>query len=402
MTKILFTNSPAPPHGSSAFFCLEKRPPQGILFMASYLRQQIPDIEIKFVDNYVEKQDNQRIIDEFQPDFLGVYVNSVCYSEFRKMMSEIDTTAKIVLGGPHINAIPETCVDIGDYLVVGEGEKAMVQIVKGEIKGGIIRTPLIENLDELPMPAWDLIDVTKYADMADFIDRKPVWAMNTSRGCPFSCQFCSNNVVFGKRYRYLSAENVLNQVRYLKEKYKIRGIYLREDNAVVNRQRIIDMAKGFKEMDLPWVAEARIDSLDEELVKILSDCLCAGLYIGLESGSQRVLDMVQKGTTIEMIKERIPMIHKHGINVMASWIYNLPGINGQPAETDQEREMTWKLDQELGCKINNRNVFASLPISPYYQELLRTKEYEKIDENWIIRPKGYSKWASHFYGFSPP
>ena len=396
MVKVLLTNSPAPDHGSSPYFCLEKKPPQGIGYIASYLRHHIPDVEIKFIDNYVEKQPNQKVIDEFQPDYLGVYVNSVCYSEFRKMMGEIETDAEIMLGGPHVNAMPETVMDIGDYIVVGEGEKATLDIVQGKVGKGIIRTPLIENLNELPIPAWDLFEGIEYSTSADFIDKQPIWTMNTSRGCPFSCAFCSTNVTFGRKYRFLSAENVLNQISHLKEKYKINGIYFREDNFVVNKQRAIDISKGLKDMDLEWVCESRIDSLDEPFVKILSDNLCKGLYIGLESGSQRVLDMMNKEITVDMIRERVPMIQKYGINIMASWVYGVPG------ETEEEREMTWKLDRELNCPINNRNVFAGLPISPLYNQMLTTGDYDRIDENFIIRPHGYGELAKRFYGFSPP
>jgi radical SAM superfamily enzyme YgiQ (UPF0313 family) len=395
MVKILFTNCPAPLHGSSPYFCLEKKPPQGIGYIAAYLRQQMPDVEIWFVDNYVAKQPMQKVLDAFKPDFFGVYVNSICYSEFRTMMGEIETDAKIMLGGPHTSAMPETVKDISDYQVVGEGEKATLAILKGEVGDGVIRMPLIEDLNELPMPAWDLFENIPYGDTAEFIDRKPIWAMNTSRGCPFGCTFCSNNIIFGKRYRCLSAENVLAQVRYLKEKYGIRGVYFREDNFTVDKQRVIDIAKGLKELDLPWVSESRIDSLDESFVKFLSENLCRGLYIGLESGSQRMLDLMNKGITLEMIRERIPMIHKYGINVMASWIYGLPG------ETEEERQMTWKLDQELGCRINNRNVFAGIPTSQLYHQMLKSGDYDRIDENFIIRPKGYNQLAQTFYGFVP-
>jgi len=395
MVKVLFTNSPAPAHGTSPYFCLEKKPPQGIGYIAAYLRQHIPDVEIKFIDNYVEKQKNQEIIDEFQPDFFGVYVNSVCYTEFRKMMSEIETDAQIMLGGPHINAMPETVMDIGDYIVVGEGEKAVLDIVQGKSGTGIIRTPLIDNLDELPMPAWDLFEPYTYSTSVEFIKKQPVHNMNTSRGCPFHCTFCSTNVTFGRKYRCLSAENVLKQVSYLKDHYGIQGIYFREDNFVIDKQRAIDISKGLAKMDLEWVCEARVDSLDEPFVKEISENLCKGLYIGLESGSQRVLDLMQKGITLEMIRERIPMIQKYGINIMASWVYGIPG------ETEEEREMTWKLDRELNCPINNRNVYAGLPISPIYNDMLRTRDYDRIDENFIIRPHGYNDLAKRFYGFVP-
>ena len=395
MVKLLLTNSPAPPHGSSPYFTLEKKPPQGIAYITAYLREHMSDIEVYFVDNYVEKQNNQKIIDQFQPDYIGVYVNSVCYSEFRKMMGEIETDAEIMLGGPHINAMPETVMDIGDYIVVGEGEHATLNILQNKSVHGIIRTPLIEDLNTLPMPAWDLFEGIPYNTTASFIDNKKIWAMNTSRGCPFKCQFCSTNVTFGRRYRCLNSENVLKQVDYLIENQGIQGVYFREDNFVVDKQRAIDISTGLIERGLDWVCESRIDSLDEDFVKTLSRNNCRGLYIGLESGSQRVLDLMKKEITVDLIRERVPMIHKHGIPIMASWVYGIPG------ETDEERMMTWKLDQELGCPINNRNVFAGLPVSPLYNQMLQTGYYDRIDENFIIRPHGYNELAKRFYGFVP-
>jgi radical SAM superfamily enzyme YgiQ (UPF0313 family) len=395
MTKVLLTNSPAPPHGQSPFFCLEKRPPLGLGFIASTLEKN--GVEVDFVDNYVEPIDIRKYILETKPDYVGISVNTICFQEFLKMFDSIkDLDVKFVCGGPHVSVMPESIPQEVDYIVIGEGEKAMLDIVNGKTNSKFVCPEPIKNLDELPGPKWEMFEGIKYWDWMEFLDGRPVFSLNTSRGCPFGCNFCSVSSIWGRTYRYLSADKIIEEIKYLINKYSCHSFYCREDNFTFNKQRVIDFCEKAKPLGIEFVCESRIDNLNRELLEKLKDSGLKGLYLGTESGSDRVLKLMNKNITVAMIREKVNLIKEVGIKIMASWVIHCPG------ETQEEAEQTFLLAKELNCEINNMNIFAGIPTSKFYNDLLVTKEYEKIDNCFIIRPKGYDEWAKRVYGWCPP
>lgn len=395
MTKVLLTNSPAPPHGTSPFFCLEKRPPLGLGFIASTLENV--GVKVDFVDNYVNPIDMRKYILETRPDYVGIYVNTICFQEFLRMFDTIkDLDVKFVCGGPHVSVMPETIPQEVDYIVIGEGERAMIDIVNGKTNNRIVCPEPIKNLDELPGPKWEMFEGIKYWDWMEFLDGRPVFSLNTSRGCPFGCNFCSVSSIWGRTYRYLSSDKIIEEIKYLISKYSCHSLYFREDNFTSNKNRVLEFCEKAKPLGIEFVCESRIDNLDRELLEKMKDAGLKGLYLGLESGSDRVLKLMNKNITVGMIREKVGLIKDVGIKIMASWVIHCPG------ETQEEAEQTFLLARKLNCEINNFNVFAGIPTSKFYNDLLVTKEYEKIDNCFIIRPKGYGEWAKKVYGWCPP
>jgi len=394
MTKVLLTNCRPPPEGSSPFFCNEKRQPLGLGYISACLKRE--GIDVDFVDNYAEPRDMREYILETKPDFVGIYVNSICWQEFLKMFETIrDLDVKFVCGGPHCTLMPNSLPYDVDYVVIGEGERAMVDIAKGKVNTRIVCYPHIKDINELPDPDYTIFEGIRYWERMEFLEDKPVYPLNTSRGCPMGCNFCGVSHIWGNTYRFLSADRIIRQIKHLMKTYGTRSFYMREDNFTLNRERVEEFCEKVKPLNIEFVCESRIDNLTKELLEKMKESGLKGLYVGTESGNDRVLNMLNKNITVEMIREKVNLIRSLGIKVMASWLINSPN------ETESEIEETFALSKELGCEINNHNVFAGMPLSNFYNDLLKSGDYEKIDDCFIIRPRRYSEYARKIYGFVP-
>lgn len=390
MSKVLLCTVKELSLGMSTCFMLEKRSPIGIASLAAVLEKE--GIEVDFVDNYVEPIDMRAYIQETKPDWVGIYITSLLYQNFLELLNSIgDLDVRIMVGGPHPSNMPETIPERVDAICIGEGERAIVDIVKGS-SPRIVHCPFIEDLNSLPTPKWEIFKGIKYWDYISEFFTSKVFSLCTSRGCPFECRFCSVGSIWGRTYRTLSAENVLKQIEQLKEMFGAEHIYFREDNFTLDRNRVIEFCK---KCDVDWVAESRIDNLDKELLEIMASGGCKGLFLGLESGSDRMLDFMKKGITVAQIREKVNMIHDAGIKITANWVINFP------TETLEERNMTADLAMELKAAVNNYNIFIGMPRSWGYNYMIENGDYEKIDENFMVYPKGYNDLASQIYGFVP-
>ena len=195
---------------------------------------------------------------------------------------------KVVVGGPHAAVAPETIPDVADYIVQGEGEEAILEILNNSPTERIIRKPRIENLDALPLPAYDLFAEGGYDTTTDMIpESKNVFSYSTSRGCPFACSFCSAKNIWGRKYTCKSPERVVEDLGILKNKYDCDSVYFREDNLTIRRDRVLricDIMRS-KGLNLLWAAESRVDTLDRDLLEEMYAAGCRGLYFGVEAGS---------------------------------------------------------------------------------------------------------------------
>ncbi|MCK4887704.1 MAG: cobalamin-dependent protein, partial [Planctomycetes bacterium] len=241
--RVLLTTSAAPQQ--SPFSTAEKRMPIGVGYLISVLRDA--SHEVFFIDNYLEPSNflETGFLVENQIDFIGIYVNTICFRDTLRMLKKIDAIrkngcwdGKIIVGGPHTTVAPETIPDFVDFVVQGEGEKAIIDIVEGRVSERVIRYPQIIYLDELPRPAWDVFAKMPYKWDMEWFEESPVFNMNTSRSCPFNCTFCSVRSIWGEKYTYFSAERVVDDVEYVVENFGAKGIYFREDNFTLNRKRL--------------------------------------------------------------------------------------------------------------------------------------------------------------------
>ena len=400
--KILLTTSAAPK--KCPFSTEEKRPPLGLGFLISVLRNS--GHEVFFIDNYLKPSNflENGFLTKNSIDFVGIYANTICYRDTLRMFQKIQNLrstgtwpGKIIVGGPHTTVAPETIPEFVDYIVQGEGEKAVIDIVNGDVDNRIIREKRIENLDSLPMPAWDYFVSQPYSWSTSLLKAKPVFPLNTSRGCPFSCTFCSVGSIWGKKYNAMSAGRIVDDIEYLIKKYGAKGIYFREDNFTLNRKRVVEFCELLlqKKLKIEWICETRVNTLSWDLISLMYRAGCRGYYLGIESGSQRILDFLSKGITIEQSEQVLEWCNKIGMNTYASFMVGIPG------ETKQERMQTVYFSEKIRPTTKGMAIFVGIPKSELYDYVLENKLYEYIDDVGLVYLKGHNNLVDEIYGGSP-
>jgi radical SAM superfamily enzyme YgiQ (UPF0313 family) len=260
----------------------------------------------------------------------------------------------------------EDCTAV-DLVVVGEGEYVFEALIKNlqtgspglrEIKGlawrdssGRIvineRQPLIDNLDELPLPAYHLLDMSKYVPHPTQYKLLPNFPVIVQRGCPFNCAFCNARAVHGRRVRSKSIDRVIEELKLLKNKYKAKGIYFQDSTFTVNKDFIKQLCQRLIEekLNLVWACNSRVDCVDEDLLALMKKAGCWMVTYGIESGNQKSLDLLNKRTNVAQIENAVGLTHKMGINAFCSYILAIPG------ETFEDGLNTIRFARKLGAQI---------------------------------------------------
>lgn len=394
--------SPAPKR--SPFFTGEKRPPLGVGILLSILRNS--GHEIFFSDEYLKKSNilKSDFLFKKKIDFVGIYTNTICFQGTLALLTELENNrkkgwkGKIMVGGPHTSVAAKDFPEFVDYIVIGEGEYAILDIVEGRVTQRIIIGEKVKNLNELPRPAWDMFVNLPYNWGYKTLKAYPIITLNTSRGCPFDCKFCSVNSIWGRNYRTTSAERIFEDILYLKRKYGIKGIYFREDNFTLNKNRVVKLCNLLIEnnIDITWICETRADSLqDFDYVLTMAKSGCKVFYIGVESGSPRMLELMNKGITVEHIINAFKNAKEAGIYIYASFIYGLP------SETNKDIELTERLIERIKPKYISRNVFVGIPGSELYNYVEENNLYEYRDKNNLLYLKDHNKRVDKYYNGNP-
>lgn len=247
--------------------------------------------------------------------------------EIAKEFKLLNPRGRVIIGGCHATFLPDEAAEYADHVVIGEGEPIICDLVQN---GGekIIHGRPVENLDNLPFPDFSLLD-----GVDPSIKRMQYTPVSTSRGCPFDCTFCSVTPMFGRKYRYRSADSVIKEI----SRFEHRRLFFYDDTFNANKARTRDLLeKMIEHMITPkWVAMARADvAKDEELVALMARANCHKLCIGFESLKPEVLESYNKKQTPEDISPCIKILHKYGIKVHGLFIsegytnaYNKLGID---------------------------------------------------------------------------
>jgi len=399
--NILFLTSAAPE--KSGFFTTEKRPPVGLGYLMSVLKNA--GHNIFFSDEYLKP--SNILESDFLPrnmiNCIGIYSNTVCYDSTLEMLNKIQVmrkmkkwSGKILVGGPHTSVGWGEIPDYVDGIVIGEGEVSLPKILSGEITDRVVFGEKLEDLDSLPFPAWEEFVYRSYDWSHPWhASAYPLYPLVTSRGCPFDCTFCSVKAIWGKSYRYMSPERVVEEIQYLIRYYGARGIYFREDNFTLNKKRTIDICELLlkKGINIDWFCETRVDQLDDvEYQKLLFDAGCRVFYIGVESGSPKMLEFMKKGETREQFIRAIEISKQVGIKTYASFVVGLPH------ETEFDIEQTNSLIEIAKPDFVGRNVFVGIPGSELYEYIRDNKLYEYEDNKHILYPIGYKNNVRKYYG----
>jgi O-antigen biosynthesis protein len=399
--KILILTSAAPKQ--TPFSTTEKRAPIGVGYLLGAFLNE--GCDVAFYDNYVAPHpsfDDMDLLKELvsEVNMVGIYSNTVCFRHTLKMLYALDYLritgqwkGKLVAGGPHASTMPETFPDFVDHIVVGEGENVVNDLINDRC-GRIVKGERIQNLDTLPNIPWPMLTQFPYNWKMQWSDKFPIYPMNTSRGCPYNCSFCSVQSVWGRKYTYRSGRLVAEDIAKLCKDYHVQGVYFREDNFFANKERLYEFIDGLdtNRLDnLHWAAEARVDNIDEDMVRTASHFGLKALYFGVESGSQRILDMLKKGITLEQTEKAFALCKKYGVQTAASVMV------GVPSETNDERRMTELLIEKLNPNTTWWNVFCGLPRSELYNQMLYDEDYCFCDDRGILYPYGYDDLVDNYY-----
>ena len=385
--------------------------PLGVYYLASYIRQF--NYEVKITDAEVLKLTATEIVNEiaaYSPKYVGISSTTVAFHralevalEIRKAFPEIC----ILLGGPHVTSNPEHALSSGlfDFGVLREGEITLKELLEtlnnqgdiSSIKGIayldnskklVVNAPreYIENLDELPFPAFDLLyDLNLHTPPPSNYKTLPVINMITSRGCPSLCTFCDNNI-FGRRYRKRSAENIVAEIKHLRAMFGIKEFAFVDDTFLIDKNRIYKLFELLDQENISfyWTCMSRINNTDYEFLKFLKSKGCWHISFGIESGDEDILKRIKKNISLEKSHDVIRWCKQLKIKTKGFFII------GHPGETIETINKTIK----LACKLPLDDIVVTIntPI-PGSEQYAEAAQYGTLD---IADWSKYNYWRPVF------
>ncbi|MBU4031159.1 B12-binding domain-containing radical SAM protein [Patescibacteria group bacterium] len=365
-------------------------PPLGLLYLAAYL-QKNSEHQVEILDCQVEELNYKQIeekIKENAPDAIGLTTMTFTLIDVLnivKIAKKINPEIKTILGGPHIDIYPEETINQPgvDYLVLGEGEKPLKGLLDNinslnnlrQVKGVVFkdnnkivntgRAELNQDLDSLPFPARRLTPYQKYSSVLSKVS--PVTTMFTSRGCPYKCLFCDRPHL-GKFFRARSAKNVVDEMEEC-QKMGIKEILIYDDTFTVKRQRVIDICLEIQKRNLKidWDVRARVDTVDKELLEIMKDSGCQRIHYGVEAGTQKILNVLRKGITLEQVEKAFKLSRKIGLETLAYFMI------GSPTETKEDILETIKFAKKINPDFTHITITTPFPATDLYRMGLEQK-----------------------------
>lgn len=370
-----------------------KIPPLNLMYLAAALENV--SIPVKIIDDDLYQAGFDKITNlasKIDPKVVGITATTATIKnalEYIKNIKKALPNTLTVIGGPHPTFMPYETLKSEktlDAVVIGEGEETIVDIADNArknlsgIKGISYRNddkirktpsrPLIKDLDSLPFPARHLVPFKSYELSSQ------AGGMITSRGCVFSCNYCSSSLIMGKKFRTRSPENVVDELEELSYKYGLKEVAFLDDIFMLNKKRAGMIADEIKrrDIDVSFIASSRVNNVDKRLLESLKDSGMSTLYCGVESGSQRVLDLMGKGITLKQAENAFKIAKNVGIDVVGSFILGYPGETVE--EMNQTIDFSIKLDPDY-CQYS---ILTPFPGTPIYYEL---KHKGLLDtENW--------------------
>lgn len=391
-------------------YLLPFEPPLGLASLAAELR--LKGFSASLLDIQGERLNDAQVRDyvkKHNPSFVGITAMTTTYPsalELAKLVKETAESARVIMGGVHPTVLPgdvlaEDCVD---FIVRGEGEIPITELLQkgspegipgvGYKKEGVPvipdKAPIIKNVDSLPMPDYDSFPVEEYINYNLHLRSLKSISVIVSRGCPYDCSFCAVKETLGRGYRIRSAPLVVDEIRMLKERYGLEGIWFKDSILNLKRKWIESLCGEIHKtgLDIKWQLNTRVDLIDEKQVAMMADAGLEQIDFGIESGSPATLKTLNKETSIEKIESAVK-IAKRYVKVSGFFMVGVPG------ENENDIEMTFELAKKLELDRASWSVFTPLPGSHLYDKMKAEKLIpEKMDWRQIHftdSGKSYSK-----------
>ena len=363
----------------------------GLGYISSYLKKysnhetSLIDLrDLKGWDHY------ERELNKQAPDVVGIYCNTVNFENSLKS-AEISKKLgrKVVMGGPHATLDPESLLktDFVDTVIVGEGEASFLILMddfsSGNTPDRIIQGEKIDDLDSLPFPDRDLYNMDKILGGPGIFPYPSRYVgILASRGCYYNCAFCQplERKIFGRKVRTRSVANIIAEVKEVIRKYNADFIMFECDTLTTKKSWALELCRAMEAVPIAWGAQSRADTIDDELAAAMHKAGCMVLFIGFESGSQRILNLLRKGITPQQSIEAGRICRRHNILIFANYML------GIPTETAQELEMTYRMIKAIRPELHSPAYFSPIPGSHLFEfckdkDLIKTTAYEEYVRN---------------------
>lgn len=389
---------------------LTPQPPLGLCYIAATLEAAGHDVTI--LDGYAETLGPEALVEKIinrKPDVIGFTVtclNVAQAEETTHLLKQAIPAAKVVFGGPQITLQPENALSCQstDFAIQGEGEHSFVQLIDAleknlipaSIPGLIFRklggtdlhtnNPMpIQNLDELPFPSRHLLDWNNYdIDRCSLVPTKRVFTLSSSRGCPHRCTYCSSSVHWNCTYRARSAVSVVDEIEMLIKDYAADGINFREDNFMVNKQRVKEICYEIlkRKITVPWGCEARVDNVDRATLELMCEAGLVGIWCGVESGSPQILKQIKKDYSVEQVQSAFDLFHTLNINTTAGFMI------GFPDETEDDIQKSFNLAIQIKPNHAYFQAYVAFPRGELYDYVVENKLFcDKWRDIYRVAPR---------------
>lgn len=381
--------------------------PLGLCYIAAFLREN--NIKTQVIDQFAERSSDSEIlslIKKEKPLIIGFSALTPIMPDIERIVnlirkSQVDTN--IALGNMHATCFPEELLrdKTADIIVRGEGELTMLELFQNlQMNNGLNNIPgisfrskegdiihnsdraLLEDLDKLPFPAWDLLQLDRYKEvpLAAISNSRAVPIM-ASRGCPYRCYYCSQDKLYNKmRYRELS--KVVDEIQFFNDKFNIKFFGFNDAYFPFDEESGLEFCnlviKRGLHKRIRWCTETRVDKITPLLLKAMKDSGAHLIMYGVEVGNSRILKSLNKGTTLEQARFALSQTRKFGILSMGLFILGLPG---ETVETCRE---TIRFAKEIDCDIAKFNLATPYPGSLFFEDFKKSKK--------IGDPEGFTSW----------
>ncbi|MFC1584744.1 B12-binding domain-containing radical SAM protein [Fibrobacterota bacterium] len=358
-------------------------PLMGTLYLGTILHNEGYDVRI-YNENIMSSR-----FDPFETDADVYCISALTVSSNRgrllaQEIRRIHPDAKVIFGGTHASLVPGDFEEFADHVVFGEAESVIADLVEGKFSEKIIQGAPVEDLDELPLANYGLLEEVSSMDVVP---------MMTSRGCPFDCNFCTVTKIFGKRFRMQSPERIIREIKHIKEFFDRPLVFFYDDNFTANRGRVRKLCALFKEegINIKWTAQVRSDlARDRELVKQMADNGCRRFYVGFESIHDETLKAMHKGQTRQDIERSIRTFHEHGICIHGMFIF------GEDHDTPGTIRDTVEFSMQQHIDTLQFMILTPFPGTRCYEDLV--KQDRLIHKQWdyydglyaVFRPRNMS------------
>lgn len=352
--------------------------PLNLGYLASFLRQKgYSDSTIKIA---AWEDDDSVIQAAAQADIVGITATSPLFTHGRELARHIKAINKdniVIFGGAHPSSLPSITLEDRsiDIVVRGEGEQTFFELIRAieqkrsldsvlgisfRSDSGIVHNgprPLIENLDSIPFPARDLMQQKRFSEIHFINSGIRVATVFSSRGCPFHCIYCGSHAIWTRRCRMRSPKNILAEIEELRVNYKIKRIYFYDDTFTIDKNRVFQFCAMLKakKWKLEWGCNVHVNTITLEMLDEMKKAGCIEVWMGVESGSQRILDELKKGSKLFKIKEAFRLAKDVGLKRHAYMMV------GAPSDSHESIEESRKLIEEIQPDYAAVTIFTPYP-----------------------------------------